>query len=540
MSVPAPSTSSEADLPWWWERTRLQNGVARLIGAFYQGIERHGGLCLLLLAMVYLSLALVEARVHPLTSDEIYTWHIAQAPSVRGMLLLAREIDLHPPLHYLLQREALHLPLPRWFDSRLPSLLAGLVATLALFRLTARRLGNTLATGAVAVLWFSPALRYAWENRPYMLLLCLLTLLIGAWQRATEPVRTWRSVAAVFLASLLMVGDHLIGIACLVPFALAEADRLRQRRIADWALWAALFTPVLLGAGFFYQVHHMQQNSFPAVHLASVDGVVETYNELTDDLIFGLLMCIVALSFLPHPAEPPRPRESRLGQGEAVLLASICLLPVMVGLAGAVLHLQVWRRYGFAAAIGFALLLPVLIERKARAPKALSALLLLASLGFVVQQMTEAVDPAEHNAGLHQTGRRSLRFASLDSRLPIVAASPMTFTEMSDREPFAIASRTFYLTDRAAALRYSGYTLFENEAKIRELLQLPSQTAPLTDFLAAHPAFYLVATYKSADDWLPRALADRGLDLNYLGKVASTYQDDDLYLVSAGTAPGSL
>jgi len=95
-----------------------------------------------------------------------------------------------------------------------------------------------------------------------------------------------------------------------------------------------------------------------------------------------------------------------------------------------------------------------------------------------------------------------------------------------------MARRVFYLTDREAALQYSHYTLFENEDKIRRLLQLPSQTEDLQKFLAEHPRFYVVGDYDRPEVWLLRKLAADGVPLDYLGKYESTYESTDLYLVS--------
>jgi len=113
-----------------------------------------------------------------------------------------------------------------------------------------------------------------------------------------------------------------------------------------------------------------------------------------------------------------------------------------------------------------------------------------------------------------------------------VTASPMTFVEMSDRESPEIVKRVFYLTDRDAAMQYSHYTLFENEDKIRRLLGLGSQTEAFPQFMAEHPRFYVVGDYGRSDVWLLRKLEADGMTLRYMGKFESTYESDDLFLIS--------
>src|SRR5450755_3005151 len=69
---------------------------------------------------------------HPLDHDELYTFYIAQAPTLRQLLDLTRTIDLHPPLSYLLTRVCFSLFGISAWSCRLPSVLAFLVTTASL------------------------------------------------------------------------------------------------------------------------------------------------------------------------------------------------------------------------------------------------------------------------------------------------------------------------------------------------------------------------------------------------------------------------
>lgn len=337
----------------------------------------------------------------------------------------------------------------------------------------------------------------------------------------------------------MMVSDHLIGVACLAPFAVGEAVRLYRRRRADWVLWLCLFTPSLLGLGLFYQIHHLRTNSFPVQNMPSFMLAWNTYGELLNDFFFAASICILALAFMPHARESPSLRRKSLRVEELAMLWALALLPMMTLIAGAILHIQFWRRYGFCAIIGVAILVPWMITYRSRVPKTLSVFIFFALLASVIEKAsTEWTVVGTESAGLFQTGRVPMHLQDLDRSLPIVDASPMTYMEMSDREPAEIVSRVFYLTDYKAALRYSGYTLFDNEAKIRQILELRSHTARLREFAAEHPKFYMVAAYPSTDDWLPRKLADSGANVDYLGKFVSSYDNDDIFLVKI--PPGAL
>ena len=125
-----------------------------VLGALASGLESRAAVAVLLLTILYVPVVLMEAHGRLLSADELYTLHIARAPTIRSMLHLARETDLHPPLSYVLERYALRLPGPRWVVARLPNLLCGLLATAMLFQFASRRMGRLYGYVAVAVLWF--------------------------------------------------------------------------------------------------------------------------------------------------------------------------------------------------------------------------------------------------------------------------------------------------------------------------------------------------------------------------------------------------
>jgi hypothetical protein len=497
-------------------------------------------LCVGIICACLVPLVVLESHAIPLGNDEIYTVHIAQQPSLRSMAALAREIDLHPPLHYVAQRFALKTGLPRWMASRLPSLLGGLAACIALFWWTSKRLGNLYALAAVGMLWLTPVLDYAWNNRPYMMWIGWLCLLLIARDVAVRAVRPRWAVPLVFLVTLAMVMTHMIGIACIGPFLAAEYFRSKRVGRIDWPLLAAFTLPALGGLGFFYQFRHFADNSFPSVHLPSISLATDIYNIVVGNTAWVISGCLMVglIIFGRDPKRLPLAamtnpdvRQRRFGPEEIALLFSLLALPLALLLVADVLHVQFWVRYGLASTPAWAVLSVWMIARRLPATRMVAMLLVIATTGYMVRRMVLEHRPAG-NAGTIDGGRRPIPLKTLDPSLPIVAASPMTFVEMSDREPLPIAQRVFYLTDRAAALEYSHYTLFEGEGKIRQLLNLPSQTEDFETFFAEHPKFYIVGDYQRPEVWLLHKLAADGTNLDYLGKYESNYESDDLFLVT--------
>lgn len=525
----------------WSLRLRLGSAI-RSAGDF---LEQHTAICVATLTLLYIPFALIEAHASLLGSDELYTYRIAHAGSLRQMLALMRETDLHPPMSYLLVRASLglggilgfHGLDGRWLFARLPSMVAGLAATLCLFAFVRRSLGSLFALASVAVFWFSPAIDAAWLDRPYMLWLAFLSALMLAWTRAAGPGRTRRHLLYTALAVACMTLTHMFGLACVLPFLAVEAARWWRTRRTDWPLWLALTLPCLLAVSYAYQVCGFGKTLFPAAYLPSVSAGFDMYTGMVKDLAIVLGCCLLATLLLPTEMASERRMRSRLlreDRDEMLLLAGIALLPALLLAAAAMRQTQFFPRYGMCGILAVAALLPRLMQKKLRGSRALATLLVFSLFGNIAARIVTDSATFGANPEGHLTGVRPLPLQDLDPALPIVASSALTFTEMTDREPDRIAGRTYYLTGGDAAVRYAHATIFEGESKIHDLMQMRGVVAPMGDFVKTHGQFYLIGTYTSDEEWLPRALvADRQANVRYLGKFASTYMaGDDIYLVT--------
>ena len=506
-----------------WARHNL-----RLLG---EVLERRPGLALGLLLSLYVLLVLLEAHAHLLSNDEIYTVHIARAPTLRVMWSMEREIDLHPPLHYLLVRLALHLPGPMWLTARVPSMVAGAIATAMLFRLAARRLGSVLGIVSVAVLWTGPVEAFFWSDRPYMLWMALLTMLVAAYLWTVQGPRAGWKLAVVFLLSALMISDQLIGVAALGGFAVAEATRAWRRRRVDVGMGAALLLPVGIAFGFSYELRHLAANGFPPEQIPSAGWAAAMYNAQVTQMFFVVSVTVVIGAYLwpglreRGVVEGREARPRQLPEEEGALFLGLIAVPVVLMIVAATLRLQYWERYSACSVVGFAGVVPWMVYRRLARIEVLGPLLVLI---FVGTTLAQALGDAEPDQG----GPERIALASLDASLPIVVANPMTFTEMADREPNGIATRLFYLMDRAEAQRVAGYTLFENEDKIVRILGLPSHAQQANVFYGEHPRFWMVADPENRTEWLLRSLVQRGATVAWKGKIRPGYDDSDLYLVT--------
>src|SRR6202171_6516911 len=121
-----------------------------------------------------------------LDHDELYTFYIAQAPTLRQLLTLTRTVDLHPPLSYLLIRISFAIFGVSSWSCRLPSVLAFFFTVALVFWLVKRVVSPLYGIISILFFWSVPFTYQADEARPYSLLLCFTTLMLLSWYGAIE------------------------------------------------------------------------------------------------------------------------------------------------------------------------------------------------------------------------------------------------------------------------------------------------------------------------------------------------------------------
>lgn len=516
----------------WRELARRRAQRAMEEAALWLDASAWRGVIVLLAA--YLPLALLMAHAQQLSADEVYTLRIAQQPTIRQMVQLSREIDLHPPLHFLLEREALKLELPRWLGARLPSLVAGVVGLLAVFAWMRRYYGNLAGVLAGALYLFTPATDYAWSNRPYGLWLALLAVCLLAWDASGEEPRRWWWPVLLAVAAAAMVLDYMFGLACLGPLLVAEAVRCYRRGRVDWAVPAALLPAALLGLTYVEQVRSFATNSFSPQYLPSWGMAGAVMADLLLLPVAALAACMLTSMLFEEENEPWWYRMKRALRAEqTVLLSTLALLPLGLLAAAAVHRTQFFERYAACGAVGVSLLLAGAIFRYCKRPRAVATLMVGAVvIGGAVRAAQDPVNLVMPWRGAEAMGLAPRPLASLDPSQPIVVAAAIDFTELNDREPLEVARRLVYLTDRAAAQQFSGETIFETEDRTVALLGLPGRAVPMHRFLEGHARFYVVGDYLTPQEWVLRYLMAHGAHLQYLGKCMTTTVGDDLYEVT--------
>ena len=175
-------------------------------------LEHRAWLSILFIVVVYLPAAFAASDAKPLWHDELFTWYIAQAPTLGALWQQSRNLDLNPPLVFWLTRLSFHLFGTGTLATRLPEIAGFLLFLLATFHFVRRRMGVMFALSAAALLLAGKSLPLAVEARPYTLLLGFLALALAAWQAAGDGRRPVAAPLLLFFAVTAMLLSHIFSV----------------------------------------------------------------------------------------------------------------------------------------------------------------------------------------------------------------------------------------------------------------------------------------------------------------------------------------
>ena len=182
-------------------------------------------------------------------NDELYTYYIAHLPTMRDVwaALMSRG-EQTPPFFYVITRLSLRVFGDNNLALRLPEMLGFWVMIVCLFVFVARRASPFSALCAMVFPLVSIAYRFAFEARPYALVLGFGAIALLSWQTVTSGRLRALGLVALTLSVAATFSTHYYGIMVMLPLALGELVRTLNRRRVDVAVWAA-FTVCAGAAG---------------------------------------------------------------------------------------------------------------------------------------------------------------------------------------------------------------------------------------------------------------------------------------------------
>jgi Dolichyl-phosphate-mannose-protein mannosyltransferase len=461
-------------------------------------------------------------------NDELYTFYIARLPSMSDVWsALATGAEQIPPFFYVVTRASLALFGVSPLAMRVPEVLGFWVMCLCLFLFVSKR--SSALDGCIAMLFplVTRAYYYAYEARPYGLVLGLCSLSLLCWQTATRgrPRKFWLMGLAVSAAAA--VASHYYAVLLFIPLALGEAVRAHSLRRLDLPMWIAFgcaLTPVLL---FFSLLGQARIYSATFWAHPSWAALVEFYHSLLDPALLPLVAMLL-LSALSSPSYPSNrhagnhPSRSGPHVHEIAAAFGFIAMPAVALVLAIMLTGAFAERYALPAVIGFSMLFTFASCRLVDGRPIMGlALVAVFCGGFVLMQLSNVqyvLATAQNQASTCQ-----LIQSKSENNLPVVAADAHVFMMLTRYTPQDLASRLVYLADPEASRQYLGHATIE-----QGLLDLrpwfPLKVEEYNTYIATHQRFLVYADVRyingkiSNFHWLLPKLIDSNMDVEMIAQ----------------------
>lgn len=488
-------------------------------------------ICLFLL-IAYVGLAcIVRSSSTLFWSDEIITVSLARLPTIPAIYSALRNAaDSQPPLFYILERAAAHLPVNELIAFRIPSVVAFCSTILCLFVFIRQTRGCVRAIVCCIIPLLSVLYSYASVARGYDLAVAFIALAMVCYQRANTKAACL-TLAISFAAA---TSSHYYAVFATFPFGLAELAILVARRQFRPAVWLSLFAS-LIPVAVFWPLLAAYKSAYGAHfvgHLSLLE-VVRSYGFMWNlrplpglELAIATFAILVVFTFVRQKRTSPTDG-SHVPLEERFLVLGFFLLPLAMGLAFAATGAGFLYRYVIYAVLGTPLVVSHAISAlDRRTGIVLSALLLLAlgaqEAGFRGQYWFTSSYARERGVDrlLHLAGHYDV---------PVAISDPNTYLEISYYASLETNRRIVYITDVPTAIRYLGSGNGD-----QSLLSLrpyaPLRLVDLPSFLANHPQFLIYVDRSDIWGWIQTRMSHDGYSLD----TVASHGDQLIYFVHRG------
>ncbi|HXE80753.1 MAG TPA: glycosyltransferase family 39 protein [Vicinamibacterales bacterium] len=520
--------------------------VAARAAAIAALLERHGVIGFAGLTVAYWGITVAMARHKPLWNDELYTYYIAILPTMRDVwaALMARGEQM-PPLFYVPTRLVLGAFGFGHVAMRLPEMIGFWVMSACLFAAVRRHTGGSAALCAAALPLVTTAYFFAFEARPYALVLGAAAVAYLCWQEVTLGRRRTPALVGCCLALATAVSLHYYAVLLLLPFALGEAVRTIERRRIDVAIWIALalslvplaFMLPLIRAGADYAGAFWSPPQWLNVPAFYEELLAPALIPVLAVLLLGMAVSAFGRAREATASSAPFP----LPLHEIAAALGFLLLPLVAVALAKVATGAFVNRYVISTVIGLSLLTGAGVAAGFRRHPNARVVAAACLMGwFVLASARERLEPTGYSIPISAaTIERPVEWVGAvpDRTLPVVIADPHTFTVVWHYGE-TIRPRLVYLADPDLALKHLGHNSVE-----RGMLDLVKpwfgmRVEPFERFIAEHDRFLVYGDFvrRAFLNWLLPELHARGLRTELLNRAG----DNMLLLVTApGEAPSA-
>ena len=497
--------------------------------------ERRRLLLLGVVSFVYFAATSLLASRKPMWNDELFTYFIAQAPTLSGIWsALLTGADQNPFPFYVLTRWSLGLFGVNEWALRLPEMIGVWVPGLCLFHIVARQTEGLYGLVAMVFLFVTGANFYSYEARPYGLVLAFSSLAWLFWQHATYG-QSRKLYVLGFAASLAAaVCSHYYAVFVFVPIGIGEFVHSIVRRRIDWPIWVAMMgalSPLLLMAPLIQQATTYSRGFWARPSLHSIPDAYSVPLMPTPLLVLAVLILsgIYSLTISARLRAQATARYALVPLHEVAVVVGFVALPVIAILATMLTTGAFTFRYALPCVLGVSVLVAVAMARLFQGPAVLGIIILfLSCAGFGMLSVRN----------LHMTPEASLgKVYELIGRepitsLPVVVSDAHSFMMLSHYAPRGLSSRLVYLADPHASLLHLGYDTID-----RGILDLrPWFNFHIEEYgryLEAQPRFFVYVSGGRLGglNWLLTELASAQYHIELRAKI-----DDHLLLLVTSKA----
>jgi hypothetical protein len=515
----------------------------RYLRAWADRLEAHPHPALILVSLIYFAVAVTLARIKTPWNDELFTVYIARLPTLHDVWdALLTGAEQLPILFYVITRGSIHLLGRTHLGLRLPEILGFWLMSISVYTFVRRVSSAAWALFAMIFPLITGAYYYAYEARPYALVMGFSGLALVFWQNTIRYKR--HRLAAVGLGASLAaaLACHYYAILAFIPLLTAEAVCCWRRRRFDVSVAAAFLfglapipfmLPLIRAAktysATFWATPHWSdmylyyQSMLCAAHQRWCHG--GSWDVGSAAFTLDLLLAAVPL-FLAF-AVVSRGREETIsypGGGlslpEWVAITGFAITPVLaVILAKTVTHAYT-DRYAMIAMVGMAPLLALALAKVSRHRPTAAVVAVLIALGVF---LAGSAFDARRLGGAMKGYNFILSFLREESAgMPVVITNPHTFFELSaiqENRPSPVPIR--YLFDRNLALAYTGTDTVElGLIAMHDWAHLPMERF---DAFVARPRPVVLLGGPTAFSWVTQELQRRNWSIRL---YASKYKVD--------------
>lgn len=472
-------------------------------------IERRPWPFVLALSLLYLEATCIRAARTKLWFDEILTIYVSGLPSASAIVSFLKEgFELNPPFGHIMVGVSGTLFGRNEVGFRVPAIVAFWIMSLCLYLFLRRRVPASFALAGMLFPSLTGAAPYAYEARPYALMLGFAAVALVSWQAAAEGRARPLSLALIACSLAGALSSSPMAVLLAIPFAAGEVVRTIQRKRVDWFLWISFLaaTPALR------MLLDLRAVTGTASYTQNVTGwlgpAVATYAQLLETALWPLALAVagmIALSF-PGPMPARKPAVSIPSYEVAALLgfAAIPFAAVPVSTMGG----PYWVRYSLPCVIGLSGGLILLLAWGTAMRLACGALLAIVFCTFFILGQVYPLGPRVSGA-FNNTSEEIRPFLEsiTPGSLPIVIPYSLTFLELEYYSSPQLAARLYYLTDHEAAAKYVRNISFDVKGPLlKKWFPLRARFQDYRSFVASHKQFLLAGP----DWWVRSKLIDDG------------------------------